>query len=61
MNGGYICDVASCSAYLMPNIMIPKKSYHLTLNNEELFIKKVVNYHAINCMAYLSSESTFRE
>ncbi len=42
MNGGCICDVASCSAYLVPNIMIPKKSYHLALNNEELFIKKVV-------------------
>ena len=42
MTGGCICDVASCSAYLLPNIMIPKKSYHLALNNEELFIKKVV-------------------
>ena len=42
MNEGCICDIASCSAYLVPNIMIPKKSYHLALNNEELFIKKVV-------------------
>lgn len=41
MDGGCIVDVASCSAYLLPKLLIPKKLYPIAVNNEELFIKKV--------------------
>lgn len=42
MENGCICDIASCSAYTLPNILIPKKIYPLAFNDEETFIKKMI-------------------
>ncbi|MCF0242026.1 MAG: SDR family NAD(P)-dependent oxidoreductase [Treponema sp.] len=43
MNGGVICDVASDSAHLLPNIMMPKeKDYRLILKDENAFLKKML-------------------
>ena len=40
--GSVIVDVASNSAYQMPNIMLPKKHYHLAEEDEEKFLKKTL-------------------
>lgn len=40
--GSVIVDVASNSAYQMPNIMLPKKHYHLAEEDEEQFLKKTL-------------------
>lgn len=42
MEGGCICDVASCSAYTLPKILIPEKIYVQAFRNEELFITKMI-------------------
>lgn len=42
MENGCICDIASCSAYTLPNILIPQKIYPLAFNDEETFIKKMI-------------------
>ena len=41
MNGGCICDIASCSAYLVPNIMILKKVIILHLIMKSYLLKKL--------------------
>ena len=40
MDEGCICDVASCSAYTMPKILIPEKFYYYALRDENLFLEK---------------------
>ena len=42
MDGGCICDVASCSAYTMPKILIPEKFYYYALRDENLFLEKMI-------------------
>lgn len=42
MSNGCICDVASCSAYTLPNMLIPHKIYPIAFRNESLFIKKML-------------------
>ncbi len=40
--GSVIVDVASNSAYILPNFIIPKKAYALAETDEEKFLKKLV-------------------
>ena len=40
--GSVIIDIASMSAYAMPELMLPKKAYPLAETDEALFIKKVL-------------------
>lgn len=40
--GSVIVDVASNSAYQMPNIMLPRKHYHLAEEDEEKFLRKTL-------------------
>ncbi len=40
--GSVIVDVASNSAYQLPNMMLQKKHYHLAEENEDLFLKKTL-------------------
>ena len=40
--GSVIVDIASMSAYSVPNFMVPKKSYPLAETNEALFLKKIL-------------------
>lgn len=42
MDGGCICDVASCSAYTLPKILIPEKFYYYALRDESLFLEKMI-------------------
>lgn len=42
MDGGCICDVASCSAYTMPKILIPENFYYYALKDENLFLEKMI-------------------
>lgn len=42
INNACICDVASCSAYTLPKLLIPKKIYPLAFKDEETFIKKMI-------------------
>lgn len=41
-SGSVIVDIASNSAYQLPNILLPTKSYPLADTNEELFLKKML-------------------
>ena len=40
--GSVIIDIASMSAYAMPELMLPKKAYPLAETDEALFIKKAL-------------------
>lgn len=40
--GSAIVDIASMSAYQMPAVLLPKKSYPLAETDEELFLKKML-------------------
>lgn len=42
MKNGCICDIASCSAYSLPNILLPKKLYPIAFSDENKFIKKML-------------------
>lgn len=42
MENACICDIASCSAYSLPNILLPKKLYPIAFNDENKFIKKML-------------------
>ena len=41
-SGSVIVDIASNSAYQLPSILLPTKSYPLADTNEELFLKKML-------------------
>ena len=41
-SGSVIVDIASNSAYQLPNILLPKKHYKLADTDEELFLKKTL-------------------
>ncbi len=45
--GSVIVDVASNSAYSLPNIILPKKAYKLADTDEELFVKKILKRASI--------------
>lgn len=40
--GSVIVDVSSNSAYILPNMIIPKKAYKLAETDEEAFLKKLI-------------------
>lgn len=64
MNGGVICDIASDSAFLLPNILMPKdKTFKIALEDEDKFVaamaKKAKILHspeADNNFAYFMSK-----
>ena len=45
--GSVIVDVASNSAYSLPDIILPKKAYKLADTDEELFVKKILKRASI--------------
>lgn len=53
--GSVILDIASNSAYQLPNILLPKKAYKYADTNEELFIKKVLKRASIAKEGYQRS------
>ena len=65
MDGGVICNIASNSSYILPKILLPsKKTFKLSLKNEEKFLKKCTRKAKIfhnkilnGDMAYLISKT----
>lgn len=45
--GSVIVDIASMSAYSVPNFMVPKKAYPLAETDEALFLKKILKLSAL--------------
>ena len=50
--GSVIIDIASMSAYAMPEMMLPKKAYPLAETNEPLFFKKALKMAGLIKDAY---------
>lgn len=68
MENGVICDIASNSSYILPKILLPsKRTFKLSLQNEEKFLRrcvrrsKIFHIKALNGdMAYLISKTFIR-
>ena len=57
MEGGCICDVASCSAYLLPETILPTNLYPLALSNENEFITEITKNIKSSQVAYCTSKN----
>ena len=53
--GSVIVDIASMSAYSVPDLMVPKKAYALAETDEALFIKKALRMTAFIKDAYMKN------